>query len=199
MSKGLIKEARRMQQLAGIINENFVGLTPINSPFMENEEAEMYYIHDEEGMEEPIGPFTKEVANQKLAKYGSGWKLIDAESAKEIWSHLNEDEDEDMEDSDEEEYDFNAPGKKDEFDTDDDVEPTAKDVTKGDSAIRSLIDKQTRLNQLIKIEDNLLGKYKAGELTIDQFKTQIGDIPQQIKTLRADLESELSIDDEDED
>lgn len=151
-----LKEAKRMQQLAGIINENFVGLTPINSPFFEGED------------------------------------------------------DDDMEDSDEEEYDFNAPGKKDEFDTDDDVEPTAKDIAKGDSAIRSLVDKQTKLNQLNKIKDELFSLYKAGTINASEFQAKMtnykdaksnitGNISQQIKTLNADLRRDLSIDDEEED
>lgn len=38
MKKQLIKEAKRMQQLAGIINENFVGLAPINSPINEEDD-----------------------------------------------------------------------------------------------------------------------------------------------------------------
>jgi hypothetical protein len=56
----------------------------------------MYYIHDEEGMEEPIGPFTKDDAKQELAKHGRGWKLIDAETAKELWSHLEDEEQQEL-------------------------------------------------------------------------------------------------------
>jgi hypothetical protein len=66
-----------MQQLAGLIKESQL-----------NEDNTMYYVHDEEGMEEPIGPFTIDQAKQELAKHGMGWKLIDAETAKQIWSHL---------------------------------------------------------------------------------------------------------------
>ena len=57
-----------------------------------NEDNTMYYIHDEEGMEEPIGPFTIDQAKQELVKHGMGWKLIDAETAKQIWSHLEDEE-----------------------------------------------------------------------------------------------------------
>jgi hypothetical protein len=52
-------------------------------------EEQQYYVHDKEGMEEPIGPFSLEQAKVELAKQGAGWKLIDAKTAKEIWSHLN--------------------------------------------------------------------------------------------------------------
>ena len=51
----------------------------------------MYYVHDEEGMEEPIGPFTMDQAKQELAKQGAGWKMIDAATAKQIWSYLEDD------------------------------------------------------------------------------------------------------------
>ena len=42
----------------------------------------------------------------------------------------------------------------------------------------------------------ILSKFKAGDITIDQYKAEIGDIPQQIKNLQAELDAELSIDDE---
>ena len=51
----------------------------------------MYYVHDEEGMEEPIGPFTIDQAKQELVKQGAGWKMIDAATAKQIWSYLEDD------------------------------------------------------------------------------------------------------------
>lgn len=75
--KKQLNEVKRMQQLAGLISE---------SQLNEN----TYYIHDEEGLEEPIGPFTLSQAKQELAKQGTGWKLIDAETAKQIWSHLED-------------------------------------------------------------------------------------------------------------
>lgn len=140
MSKQLIKEAKRMQQLAGIINENFVGLTPINSP-------------------------------------------------------LHEDEEDDMEDTDEEEYDFNAPGKTDEFDTDDDIEPTAKDI----KSVKGIQDPRIELASLIQTKDELIGMLKSGELTPAEYKIKIGDIPQRIKNIRQQLDAELDISgDEDE-
>lgn len=61
-----------------------------------NENNTMYYIHDEEGMEEPIGPFNMGQAKQELAKHGRGWKLIDAETAKELWSHLEDEEQQEL-------------------------------------------------------------------------------------------------------
>jgi hypothetical protein len=77
--KQQINEIKRMQQLAGLIKE---------SQLNEN----LFYIHDEEGMEEPIGPFTLDQAKVELAKQGAGWKMIDAETAKQIWSYLEDEE-----------------------------------------------------------------------------------------------------------
>jgi hypothetical protein len=136
-----------MQQLAGLINENYVDLRPINSPFMENDE---------------------------------------------------DDDDSDNVESSEEEYDFTSPGKRDEFDLEDDVEPTSKDVKAGDALAKTAGGKQGKLNMLIKQKDAILTKFKSGQITIDQYKAEIGDIPMQIKQLQADIDSDLTIDDEDE-
>lgn len=147
MAKQLIKEAYRMQQLAGLINENYVDLAPINSPFMESDD---------------------------------------------------DDDDTDDVESDEVEYDFTSPGTKDEFDTDDDIEPTSKDVKAGDALAKTAGGKQGKLNMLMKQKDTILGKFKSGQITIDQYKAEIGDIPMQIKQLQADIDRDLTVDDEDE-
>ena len=79
-----INEIKKMQRIAGLITE---------SEYQESlttENNTMYYVHDEEGMEEPIGPFTLDQAKAELAKQGAGWKMIDAETAKQIWSHLED-------------------------------------------------------------------------------------------------------------
>jgi hypothetical protein len=47
-----------------------------------------------------------------------------------------------------------------------------------------------KLSQLVAKKDEILAKYKSGELSLDQYRTAIGNIPQQIKNLRADLEAE---------
>lgn len=157
MAKQLIKEAYRMQQLAGLINENYVDLAPINSPFMESDD---------------------------------------------------DDDDTDDVESDEVEYDFTSPGKKDEFDTDDDIEPTSKDVKAGDTLAMTAGSKQGKLNMLTKIKDELLRKWKSGELTTAEYKDMITNYPiqggktidvvMQIKQLQADIDRDLTVDDEDE-
>lgn len=83
MKKQLIKEATRLQQLAGIIKENFVGLAPINSPLYEDDTEE----DDDDTADTPE----------------------------------NQPED-----------DWNAPGKTDEFDTDEPTGPSAKDIASTD-------------------------------------------------------------------
>lgn len=147
MAKQFIKEAYRMQQLAGIINENFVGLTPINNPLFEDD-----------------------------------------------------DEDDDTVDKDEEDYDFNAPGKKDEFDTDDEQEPTAKDIKGADSIASRALTTQEKLNKLKAERDEILAQWKdpANKMTVAQFKIKMGDRPQQIANLEAELNKDLATDDEDD-
>ena len=81
---------------------------------------------------------------------------------------------------------------------DDEKEPTKKDVGTGDENVGKLGGKQGKLQDLIKQKDAILAKFKAGQITIDQYKQEIGDIPLQIKTLQADIEKELSVDDTEE-
>ena len=87
--KTLLSEVLQMQKIAGLLHEeedfNLSDAPKFNVP--------LYYIHDEEGLEEPLGPFTIDQAKQELTKYGTGWKLVDAETAGELWSHLDLEED----------------------------------------------------------------------------------------------------------
>ena len=70
---------KRMQKLAGLITESQLNET-------------MYYVHDKEGMEEPEGPYTLDQAKQKLTKLGAEYNIIDADTAKQIWSYLDDEE-----------------------------------------------------------------------------------------------------------
>jgi len=56
-----------------------------------------------------------------------------------------------------------------------------------DSQKESLDKKIQYLDNLIFQKNKLLMQYKAGILSIEDYKKQIGDIPQQIKTLRVKL------------
>ena len=73
----LNEEFKRMQRLAGIITENQLN---------EN----MYYVYDIEGLEEPIGPFSLDQANNEKRKLGAGYDIMDEKTAKETWSYLDE-------------------------------------------------------------------------------------------------------------
>jgi hypothetical protein len=68
-----------------------------------------------------------------------------------------------------------------------DQEPSAKDI-KSTKGTADLAKKQNQLATLLKHKDELVGKFKSGELTIDQYKEKIGNVPQHIKTLTADIE-----------
>lgn len=102
----------------------------------------------------------------------------------------------DDEDAEEVEDTWNKP---DEFDTDDfEKEPSKKDVKAADKSTKGQYDKRTKLANLVKQKDALVAQLKAGKITIDQYKQQIGTIPQQIKTLTADMSSMTDLGDEEE-
>jgi hypothetical protein len=66
-------------------------------------------------------------------------------------------------------------------------EPTSKDI-KPSKSTDDLAKKQYQLASLLKRKDELVSKFKSNEITIDQYKQMIGNIPQHIKTLSADIE-----------
>lgn len=75
-------------------------------------------------------------------------------------------------------------------------EVTGKDVKTGDKATK-LATLQKALRQVESKKNELVSKYKAGELPLEQYKQAIGDIPEKIKTLRggiAKLERKLHLD-----
>ncbi len=72
----LIKEAKRLQELAGI---NEIKVEP-----PKREEYYIYNLDDSEGTEPPLGPFSLNKAKEKLKIYNAGlsypeWGIIDAE------------------------------------------------------------------------------------------------------------------------
>lgn len=99
-----------------------------------------------------------------------------------------EDEDDDLEDmeSDEEELDFMSPGKKDEFDTDDDVEPTAKDIKKGGmDDMFADTDEEKNLAELEKDLKAMFKAYKAGQMTKNEYIPAAKELTNLIKAARA--------------
>lgn len=92
--------------------------------------------------------------------------------------------------------DSNPPYEKDVDDG-----PSATDTNKIDRATNSLHKKEIKLKSLEDIKDKLIMQYKSGQLKLDQYKAAIGNIPNQIKKLRFDIERQIDpvIGDSDED
>jgi hypothetical protein len=100
---------------------------------------------------------------------------------------------------DEEETDnWNKP-EADDFD--DEVEPTSKDVKQNDKSLTGIHKKQAQLQDLEAQKDRLLMQLKGNIISLDQYKQDIGNIPDQIKKLRADLDQAMNVtmDDDSED
>ncbi len=72
-------------------------------------------------------------------------------------------------------------------------EPSTKDVKKTDVKGSDIPQKQATLKSLEDKKDALLMQLKSGQLTLDQYRASIGNIPTQIKQLRADIEKSMSI------
>jgi len=108
--------------------------------------------------------------------------------------------------SDEEEIDLDGDtdtdswNKPDPDDTDEfEKEPTTRDI-KGTKDLTGVLKYQADLKDLVNMKDTILSKYKSGQIGLDQYKQQIGNIPQMIKKLRSQIEKAMnvSVDDEDE-
>ena len=96
------------------------------------------------------------------------------------------DMDMDMEEpSDEEELDIEEPETEEEPEEEETPEEEPTIVSKAASGLGADID---RLAQLNAKKDELIKKWKAGELTTDEYKQQIGTIPQEIKALQAKID-----------
>lgn len=54
------------------------------------------------------------------------------------------------------------------------------------------------LAQLRAEKDRILAKYKSGEISLDQYKDEIGDIPSRIKALEKEMADDLEINEEDD-
>lgn len=96
------------------------------------------------------------------------------------------------------------PGKADYFKTqngaDYDREPGANNL-KVDRNTKNLQSTESKLQALVDQKDKVLMQYKSGQMSLDQYKEAIGNIPQQIKRLRdrIDQAMNVSVDDNSED
>jgi hypothetical protein len=79
-------------------------------------------------------------------------------------------------------------GSSDEFEK----EPTGKDIKASEPQSKGLTKKQVDLKALEDQKDALLMQLKSGQLSLDQYKAAIGNIPAKIKKLRADIEKETN-------
>lgn len=71
-------------------------------------------------------------------------------------------------------------------------EPTVSDAEKDAPALRGIGKKQAELKNLENKKDTLLMQLKSGQLSLDQYKAAIGNIPTQIKDLRFDIEQAMN-------
>jgi peptidoglycan hydrolase CwlO-like protein len=78
-----------------------------------------------------------------------------------------------------------------------DKEPTAANI-KTDRTTKNLHTKQEKLQSLEHKKDALLMQLKSGQLGLDQYKAAIGNIPAEIKKLRADIQAALGVDGDEE-
>ena len=93
-------------------------------------------------------------------------------------------------DDEEETDDWNKP-EVDDFDGE--VEPTSKDVKQNDASLTGIHKKQSDLQALEAQKDRLLMQLKGNVIGLDQYKQEIGNIPDQIKKLRADLDKAMNV------
>lgn len=99
-------------------------------------------------------------------------------------------DDEETFDDEEETDDWNKPEAGD---FDDEVEPTSKDVKQNDASLTGIHKKQAQLQDLEAQKDRLLMQLKGNVIGLDQYKQEIGNIPDQIKKLRADLDKAMNV------
>jgi hypothetical protein len=72
-------------------------------------------------------------------------------------------------------------------------EPTTKDVKQQEPALGGIHKKQAQLQALETEKDALLMQLKSNIISLDQYKEKIGNIPAQLKKLRADIEQAMNV------
>jgi len=108
--------------------------------------------------------------------------------------HIGDDYEDMMQhDDDEEEENMDDWSTSDSHDGNYDQEPTAQDIAKPEPALTGIHKKQAQLQGLEAQKDALLMQYKSGHLGLDQYKEKIGNIPNQIKKLRADVDKAMTV------
>jgi hypothetical protein len=100
-------------------------------------------------------------------------------------------DDEEMFGDEEEEDNWNKPEPDDsaEFEK----EPSTRDVKQNDASLTGIHKKQAQLQDLEAQKDKLLMQLKGDIISLDQYKQAIGNIPMQIKKLRADIDQAMNV------
>ena len=98
---------------------------------------------------------------------------------------------------DEPELDLDEPednwNKDDSGDSEDfEKEPSKKDIEEP-KELSGIHKKQAELKQLANLKDQILLQYKSGQIGLDQYKELIGNIPQQIKKLKSQIEKAMTV------
>jgi len=72
------------------------------------------------------------------------------------------------------------------------------DGVEGEVEIDDEIEGGGELAQLRKEKDRILAKFKSGEISMDEYKEEIGDIPAKIKKLEKEMADDLSVNEDDD-
>ena len=72
-------------------------------------------------------------------------------------------------------------------------EPTKKDIGQAEPELSGIHKKQAQLKSLEAQKDMLLMQLKSNILSLDQYKQSIGNVPNQIKKLRADIDKAMNV------
>jgi hypothetical protein len=102
----------------------------------------------------------------------------------------NDEEGDDFEEE-EPEDNWNKPEPDDSVDYE--KEPTKKDIGQAEPELSGIHKKQAQLKSLEAQKDMLLMQLKSNILSLDQYKQSIGNIPNQIKKLRADVDKAMNV------
>lgn len=81
------------------------------------------------------------------------------------------------------------PGIEDEPEVDPVANPKMGSAEK--QGLKSAQNDHNKLQKLIAQKDEILARYKSGEISLDQYKTQIGTIPNEIKAIQAKMSQGL--------
>jgi len=76
------------------------------------------------------------------------------------------------------------------------TEPQGSEVGKDKSSEDIYVD-QEKLQQLLDKKDVILMQYKSGQMSLDDYRNAIGNLPQQIKQLRDKIAAATTVDTDD--